>query len=214
MTTRVQALLISLVVLASTMWLAGCGHYVCQAGFGDTTCGSGGGGSLSQGNGNNTASVFVYAVDQGQTGATSGTIDGYELMSSSSSFGPISTYTAPTIPASDGGMGMAVAQKQFLYVGFGSTDEIFAWTVSSSGNLTAVSGSPFPATFLAGTPSGIGHDTMITDPAGANLFIADTAGSKIYVYQVGSGGVLTSATGSPLSLPSGFLPLNMTTDGL
>ena len=215
MTTRVQALCISIVLLASTMWLAGCGHYTCGAGFGDTTCGNGGGSSLNQGNGNSTASAFVYAVDQGQTGATSGTIDGYELVSSTApSFGPIATYTAPSIPPSDGGMGMAVAQKQFLYVGFGSAQELFGWTIGSNGSLTSISGSPFPASFLTGTPSGIGQKTMITDPAGANLFIADTFGSKIYVYQVGSAGVLTTATGSPLSLPSGFEPVNMATDGL
>jgi hypothetical protein len=213
MVIKVRALLVA-VLLPMTIWLAGCGHYTCQAGFGDTTCGSGGSTSLNQGNGSNTASAFVYAVDQGQTGASNGTIDGYELISSSSSFAPISTYTAPTIPAAEGGMGMAVAQKQFLYAGFAGSLEIFGWTISSSGNLTTISGSPFPATFLSGTPSGVGQDTMITDPAGANLFIADTFGSKIYVYQIGSGGVLTTGTGSPLSLPSGFEPVNMTTDGL
>lgn len=214
MMTRVQAVLISVALLVLTISLAGCGHYTCQTGLGDTTCGSSGNPTLSQNNGNNTASAFVYAVDQGQSGATSGTIDGYELVSSTSSFGPISTYTAPSIPPADGGMGMTVAQKQFLYVGFTSSLEIFGWTVSSTGNLTAISGSPFPAAFLSGTPSGMGVDTMITDPAGTNLFIADTLGNKIYVYQIGSGGVLTAGTGSPLTLPSGFEPLNMTTDGL
>src|SRR5579871_3123784 len=213
MVIRVRALLVAALLLM-TLSLAGCGHYTCGAGFGDTTCGSSGSPTLSQGNGQNTASAFVYAVDQGATGASNGTIDGYELNASSSSFGAISSYTAPTIPAAEGGMGMTVAQKQFLYVGFAGSLEIFGWTVSSSGALTSISGSPFPATFLSGTPSGIGQDTMITDPAGANLFIADTFGSKIYVYQIGSGGVLTSGTGSPLSMPSGFEPVNMTTDGL
>lgn len=213
MMMKVRALLVAAAVLM-TIWLAGCGHYACGVGFGATTCGSSGSPTLSQTGGTNTASAFVYAVDQGATGATSGTIDGFELISSSTSFGPISTYTAPTIPASDGGMGMAVAQKQFLYAGFGSALEIFGWTINSSGNLTAISGSPFPATFLSGTPSGIAQDTMITDPAGKNLFIVDMFGSKIYVYQIGSGGVLTSGTGSPLSLPAGFEPVNMATDGL
>lgn len=213
MTTRVNAVLISVALLAFTTGLAGCGHYTCQTGFGDTSCGSSGSPTLSQSGGTSTASAFVYAVDQGQTGATSGTIDGYQLNSSSTSFGPITTYTAPTIPAADGGIGMAVAQKQFLYAGFAGSLEIFGWTISSSGNLTSISGSPFPATFLNGTPAG-GPDTMITDPAGTNLFIADTLGNAIYVYQVGSGGVLTTGTGSPVSLPSGFLPINMTTDGL
>jgi hypothetical protein len=55
---------------------------------------------------------------------------------------------------------------------------------------------------------------MITDPAGANLFVADALANKIYVFQIGSGGVLTAATGSPLTLPSSFEPINMTTDGL
>lgn len=213
MVMKVRALLVAALLLI-TILLVGCGHYTCQTGLGDTTCGSSGSPTLSQSGGTNTASAFVYAVDQGQTGATSGMIDGYQVISSSSSFGPISTYTAPAIPPADGGMGMAVAQKQFLYVGFGSSQELFGWTITSTGNLTAISGSPYPATFLAGTPSGVGQDTMTTDPAGTNLFIADTFASKIYVYQIGSAGVLTSGTGSPLSLPSGFEPINMATDGL
>lgn len=203
------------VLLLATMWLAGCGHYVCGAGFGDTTCGSSGSGSLSQGTGTSSASAFVYAVDEGATGATNGTIDGYALISSTTpSFAAITSYTAPTVPVNQGGVGMVVAQDKYLYAGFGGAEELFAWTISSSGSLTTISGSPYTAPFLNGYIGSVGQDNMITDPTGSYLFISDAITAQIYAYQIGSGGVLTTASGSPLSLPSGFTPMNLGTDGL
>lgn len=201
-------------LLLATVWLAGCGHYTCQAGFGDTTCGSGGGGSLSQGTGSSSASAFVYAVDQGATGATNGTIDGYALISATTSFAPITTYTPPTVPVNQGGVGMVVAQAKYLYAGFGGAEQLFAWTIGSSGSLTTISGSPYTALFLNGFIGSVGQDNMITDPTGTYLFISDAITAQIYAYQIGSGGVLTTATGSPLSLPTGFTPMNLGTDGL
>jgi DNA-binding beta-propeller fold protein YncE len=55
---------------------------------------------------------------------------------------------------------------------------------------------------------------MITNPAGTLLFVADVNNKQIDVYQIGSGGGLTLASGSPLPLPSGFEPYNMAVDGL
>lgn len=212
--TRKDGVLSAAVLLLATVWLAGCGHYNCQAGFGDTTCGSGSGGGLSQGTGSSSASAFVYAVDQGATGATNGTIDGYALISATTSFAPIATYTPPTIPVNQGGVGMVVAQGKYLYAGFGGAEQLFAWTIGSSGSLTTISGSPYTAPFLNGFIGSVGQDNMITDATGTYLFISDAITSQIYAYQIGSGGVLTTATGSPLKLPSGFTPMNLGTDGL
>jgi hypothetical protein len=52
---------------------------------------------------------------------------------------------------------------------------------------------------------------MITNPAGTLLFLSDPVADEIFVYQIGSGGVLTPASGSPFQSPFG--PLNMATDG-
>ncbi len=209
-----KRILAAALLLLPTMWLAGCGHYTCKAGFGDTTCGTGGSGGLSQSGGTTSASAFVYAVDQGATGATTGTIDGYALITATTSFAPITSYTPPDVPANQGGVGMVVAQGKYLYAGFAGTEQLFAWTISSSGSLTTISGSPYTAAFLNGFIGSVGQDNMITDPTGTYLFISDAITSQIYAYQVGSGGVLTTATGSPLSLPTGFTPMNLGTDGL
>jgi hypothetical protein len=52
---------------------------------------------------------------------------------------------------------------------------------------------------------------MITNPAGTLLFFSDPVQNTIYIYQIGSGGVLTAAIGSPFPAP--IPPLNLTTDG-
>lgn len=212
--TMKHRVLSAVVLLLATMWLAGCGHYVCKTGFGNTTCGSGGGGGLSQSGGTSSASAFVYAVDQGATGATTGTIDGYALITSTNSFAPITSYTPPDIPLNQGGVGMVVAQGKYLYSGFAGTQQLFGWTIGSSGSLTTISGSPYTVTALNGFIGTVGQDNIITNPAGTFLFISDAITSQIYVYQVASGGVLTPATGSPLTLPLGFTPMNLGTDGL
>jgi len=109
-------------------------------------------------------------------------------------------------------MGMAVAQKKFLYTAFGSTDQIFGWSISTTGILSAVQNSPFSASFTTGATSTFDTPRVITNPAGTLLFIADEFVSQIFVYQIGSDGVLTAVTNSPFPVP--FSPGNMTTDGL
>jgi 6-phosphogluconolactonase len=203
-----------LVVLAvlGTMFLLACGgSYKCQVTFGASSCnpsgGSGtGGGTGSTGGGGSASSVFVYAIDD------AGTIDGYLLNNSAGTFAAISGYTAPAVPANDGGVGMAVANEQYLYAGFGSTDTLDGWTISSSGTLTAISGSPFTASFMSSVGGGFGISSIITNPAGTLLFFASTFQDEIYVFQVGSDGTLTAATGSPFA--AGISPVNLTTDGL
>jgi len=203
---------LSVLVLLLTMFLAACGgSYGCQVTFGSSTCtpsGTGittGGGGGGGGGGNGTL-AFAYAVNQG------GTIDGYTL--TGSTFALTNGYLAPVIPTSSGGVGMVVAQNQFLYVGFGVTDQIYGYTIDSSGNLATASGSPFPAPYLSNYIGGVGEAEMITNPAGTTLFVSDTGQGEIYAYTIGSGGVLTGVGGSPFSLPSGFQPMNLTTDGL
>jgi len=202
MDLKVRVLLV-MTVAAATLWLGGCGHYICDHTFGNASCTASGSG-FSQGGGSSAPGAYLYAVDQ------AGTIDGYAYNPSTSSFAAIPSYTAPTIPANLPGTGMVVAQKQYLYTVFASLGQIYGWSINSSGELTAISGSPFSAGYLVGNPEA-GTWGVITNPAGTLLFVADTSGESVYVYQIGSGGVLTVVSGAPFSVP--FFPGNMGTDG-
>ncbi len=205
MTIKLRVFVILTVALA-TMWMAGCGHYTCGLTFGSSTCGSSSATGLSSSTGSGTASAFVYAID------TAGTIDSYTLNNTAVTFAATPSYTAPTVPASDGGKGMVVAQSQFLYAGFGVTDQIFAWSIDSgNGALTTITGSPYTASFMSGVP--LNQQAMITNPAGSLLFIAVASPSEIYVYQIGSDGSLTPASGSPFSTGA-LQPGGLATDGL
>jgi hypothetical protein len=203
MTTKFRRLLVLTVGLA-TLGVSSCGHYKCGQTFGSSTCNSSGSGITSGGGTTNATSAFAFAVD------TAGTLDGYTLDTGAGTLQATSSYTAPTIPASDFGAGMVVAQGKYLYAAFGSSNQIFGWTVSSSGSLTAVTGSPYAASFVSGI-AGFGQRGMITNPAGTLLFFSDSIRDQINVYQIGSDGTLSAVPGSPFSVP--FTPVNMTTDG-
>ena len=209
MKTRAQAPLMSIVMLACTAWLAGCGHYVCQAGFGDTTCGSGSTGT-GTGSGGGTPSAFAYAVDQ------KGTMDGYVFSSSAKSMGPISGYTAPTIAANTGGVGTVVAQGKYLYAVIQDTQQIFGFQIGANGSLTSLSGFPVSIAGLTGiTATSYNQQVVITNPAGTLLFVDQFIPEQIFVYQIGSNGALTPAAGSPFSTLGQTLEAqNMAMDGL
>ena len=203
--------LLSVLVALGTMFLVNCNGFSC-GGFSSLPCGAGGGNGTGPfgggGGGGGSSSAFVFAVDQ------TGTIDGYTLNSTAGTFAATSSYTAPVIPTNSGGVGMVIAQKQFLYAGFGNVGEIYGYTISSTGTLTAIAGSPFSAPFLDEFGVGVGQAEMITNPGGTLLFISDTLQNEIYVFQIGSGGVLSAVTGSPFVLPAGFEAMNLATDGL
>jgi hypothetical protein len=217
MTMRVRASFLMITAAAMAMMgLTGCDHYVCGSGAilgGTCTAGSSSLGTTTSGS---ATAAFVFVADA--TGATSnGTIDGYTLNTSASTFGPTSTYTAPATPLNDGGVGMVVAQATYLYTGFGTTSTIYGWSIGSAGTLTALSGSPYAAPFMPYVPTGFGTQSIITNPAGTLLFFSAAAtgtgtnGPQVFVYQIGSGGALTAATGSPFAVP---FTGNLATDGL
>jgi hypothetical protein len=204
-----------LVPVAAMLMLPACGHYNCADGneFGPTVCNSTGSSGFGSGGsgGGSTNAAFAFAVD-GTGGTSNGTIDGYTLNTSANTFAATPSYTAPTIPPNDGGVGMVVAQSQYLYAGFGLAGELYGWTIDSTGNLTAVSGSPYAESFLVGVGGGYGINSIITNPAGTLLFLADTLGDSVYVFQIGTGGSLTAVSGSPF--PVSISPVNLATDGL
>lgn len=212
MTMKVRASFAALVL--ATLWLAGCDHYTCTSGatFGNSSCTATGSGLGGTGTGTGTAAAYVYAVDEGTTGAANGTIDGYALNTSAVTFGPIANYTAPTVPLNNGGVGMTVAQGIYLYAAFGAVNQIYGWTIGSSGALTAIGGSPFSSNAAGGYIGGVGAANMIVNPAGTLLFISDAVTSSVYVYSIGSGGVLTEV--GIFACPTGFTPMNLATDGL
>jgi len=208
MTMRVRAFLMLVAGLA-VMGLASCGHYTCSAGFGSSTCtssgppGLGGGGTTGS-----TTAAFVFVADATGT-ATTGTIDGYTLNTTASTFAATPSYTPPATPLNDSGVGLVVAQETYLYTGFGSTNTIYAWSIGTNGNLTAI-GTPYPASFMSLVPSGFGTQSIMVNPAGTLLFFSTFTGN-VYVYQIGTGGALTAVIGSPFSTPFGG---NLATDGL
>jgi hypothetical protein len=209
MTMRVRGFLMLVAGLAA-MGLASCGHYTCGAGFGSSSCTSSGPPSLSSsGGGGSATAAFVFVADATGT-STTGTIDGYTLNTTASTFGATPSYTAPATPLNDGGVGLVVAQKKYLYTGYGSTNTIYGWSIGTDGNLTAVSASPYAAPFMSLVPAGFGTQSIMVNPAGTLLFFSTFTGN-IYVYQIGSGGALTAAIGSPFSAPFGG---NLATDGL
>ncbi len=212
MKMQVRIGLVLMLALAA-LGLSSCDHYVCGANFGNSTC-TGGATTLSQSGGGSTSAAFVFAVDSNNGGAN-GSIDGFTIDTTNNTFQATTSYTAPTVPANNGGVGMAVAQKQFLYAAFGN-GQLFGWTISSTGSLTSVAGSPFAAPFLADYVIAVGEAYMITNPAGTYLYVSAQSANQIYGFQIGSSGVLTAITGSPFSavFPLGGGPNNLAIDGL
>lgn len=212
MTIRVRALSI-VVALATSVLSVGCGyHYKCGITFGASTCTTSGSGINSGGGGgtgtNSTPTAFAYYVNQ------AGTMDGFQIDTTAGTFAAIPNYTAPLISPSDESIGVAIAQKKFMYTGFFTSGLIYGWSIASNGGLTAVPNSPYSVGYLGGIGfTGYPQMNIITNPAGTLLFIADAGNAVIYVYQIGSDGSLTAAPGSPL-LTGSFQPWNMATDGL
>jgi len=206
MAMKVKVLLSSVLVLSMT-WLVSCsGHYHCGTSFGGGPC-TGTTTTTSSGN----ANAYAYAVDQ------SGTMDGYALNATAATFGPVSTYVAPKIPTNKGGVGVVVAQGKYLYAVFQDVQQIYGWSIDSSGNLTALTtGFPLSLPSLSGINDlSYNQQVVITNPAGTLMFISDATSEEILVYQISNTGALTAATGSPFSTSDVSLsPQNMGMDGL
>jgi 6-phosphogluconolactonase len=208
-----QVLLGSLVISAATL-LASCGHSPAECPettFGNTSCSSSssssGGGTFNGGGGGggSTPTAFAFAIDTG------GTVDGYGIFASNNTFASL-TNTPPAIPANDPGVGMVVAQKQFIYAALEVSGEIGGWSFNSStGALAPLTG--FPVALALNLPNVTYNQYNVgVNPNGTLLFIADTGLSQIFVFQISSTGALTPAPGSPFPTP--IQPGNLTTDGL
>jgi len=185
------------VVLAATTWLAGCGHYVCGATFGNSSCSSGGGG----GNTNAGGGTYLFIADAGG-------IQGEVLDTTDKTMKLTGTASVSTnVP----GSWMAVV-KNYLYTGYPGINAIYGWSINGDGTLTGITGmDPLSVPYLSGnTQSGL--QTMVANPAGTLMFVLDQASDAVHVYQIASG-VLTELSSSLLTLPSGFTPVNLAMDG-
>jgi len=211
MTMRIQASLV-LILAVAMMGLASCDHYNCSSGptLG-ASCSSSGSPSLSGGGTTSTAAT-AYAYDIVQTGA----INGIAFTNTGSTLANISGFTAPAVPTSDPSSELVVAQKQFLYGTFPDSELLYGWTIdASTGNLTAVTGSPFSVAALGGlvvNSTGVNLTGVVVNPAGTVLFVADEGNGEILSYLIGTGGVLTA--GPTISTIGAVQPWNLAIDGL
>jgi 6-phosphogluconolactonase (cycloisomerase 2 family) len=212
---KLAKIVLAVASLAWVLGLAGCSTKGCSTAVSGSTGGTGGTGSGSSttsgtctitGTGS-TSSIYAYAVDQ------AGTVDSYALNTSANTLASTGV-TGPTIAANGGGVGMVVAQGQYVYVVLQIVQQIYGFSISSTGTLTALNGFPIPLSAIGGIPAdGFAQNSVITNPAGTLLFISSATDEQIAVYQIGSDGSLTAANGSPFAIP-GFQPQNLAMDGL
>jgi len=214
MTMRVRASLMLMVAVA-IMGLASCDHYNCNTGatFGGSCTASGSGlGTTGTGTGSsgNSGLALVYYLSNNEVGSLE--------LSTADTFIDTPSFVMPQLPTGYIGSGIAIAQQQFVYVPYASSggEELFAWSIdSSTGALTALSGSPYAAPYVGGMVlSNYITTQVITNPAGTLLFFADAEDDQIDVFQIDpTTGLLTAAPGSPFST-GGVQPWNLSTDGL
>jgi 6-phosphogluconolactonase (cycloisomerase 2 family) len=108
-----------------------------------------------------------------------------------------------TIPGNQGGFGIvANPAVTFLYADDVTNGGIDAFSVSSSGVLSSISGSPFPMPSDWAPPQ---VDNIAIDPAGKFLYTPDAASNAIVGFTInGSTGALAPMSGSPF--PAGASP--------
>jgi 6-phosphogluconolactonase (cycloisomerase 2 family) len=126
----------------------------------------------------------------------------------------IPNYVAPALPGTPTRSASTIAQKKFLYTAIGDTTQLFAWSISNSGLLSGLSGSPYSAPYSAGFPiSAQSISPIITNSAGTFLYIGDAANSQIHVFSIDSTtGLLTEISSSPFSTGA-VQPWNLAMDG-
>ena len=194
-------LLLSFVLVLSTMWTIGCGHYTCGTTFGNATCTPSGGGISGGGGGggnNISQTAFVYFMDD--TSAEMA-LEGLNV-ANSETFAPIPTFVSPSFPVNtlgDNG-GIAIVNKNFLYMPF-ANGSLYGFSIdAATGALSPV---PNPILMLSGT-----GDVIAADPNGAVLFVGGSAGISTFTVNTNDGSL------TPIGItPTVGLPTQITTDG-
>jgi 6-phosphogluconolactonase (cycloisomerase 2 family) len=194
-------LLLSFVLVLSTMWTIGCGHYTCGTTFGNATCTPSGGGISGGGGGGNTISqtAFVYFMDD--TSAEMA-LEGLNV-ANSQTFAPIPTFVSPTFPVNTLGAngGIAIVNKNFLYLPF-ANGSLYGFSIdAATGALSPV---PNPVLTLSGS-----GETIAADPNGAVLFVGVPTGISTFTVNANDGSLTPIGTTTTGSTPS-----QIATDGL
>ena len=194
MAMKVRVLLSSVVVL-TTMWLAGCGHYVCSTTFGNSSCTAPSGGISQGGSGTGTPAAFDFFQDSGSLNAA--------IVDTSGNFDLIPNFVSPPQTLSGIG-GMVIVQKQWLYIALTGGLSIEAYSIDGkTGALTAISGQPF---------SSPNTNAITADPAGKFLFLCGADNDQVTVFAINqTSGALTQVGSFPVGV--GFAE-QATTDGL
>ncbi len=194
MATKVRLLLSSSVLLLSTIWLIGCGHYSCGTTFGSATCAPGTGGiSTGTGGGNSIAvTAFVYFMDPS---AGQLALEGLNV-ADSQTFAPVSSFVSPVLPQFTDG-GIVMVNKSFLYLPFPGNGTLFGFSIdATSGALTAVPNSPYTNVSFP--------ESIAADPKGAVLFVGGSAGITAFTVSPTDGSLtfvgLTPTTAGPTQL--------------
>jgi 6-phosphogluconolactonase (cycloisomerase 2 family) len=200
------------ILILGTLVLSSCGYkYKCGITFGASTCTPSGSGIGTTGNG--TSVAFAFNI------VGTGTINGISLTSGTgAALQNISGFTAPTVPSGDVSSELVIAQKQFVYAAFPGSQSLYGWSIDpTTGNLTAVSGSPYSVVSLGGVipnSTGVNMSAIAVNPAGTLLYIAGAGFGEIDAYQISSTGTLTQVPGAPFSTIGTIQPRNLSFDGL
>lgn len=193
MAMKVRVLL-SLVAVLATVWLAGCGHYQCGATFGSSTCSSSSGGGLGNGGGPANVAAFDYFLNMGVTDAA--------FVDTSGNLSLVPNFVHPNLLQTGGGS-MMIVQKKWLYQAIGL--KTYAYSIDGgTGALTVITGSPFVSPNAE-------VDSIASDPAGKFLFESGANGQQVTVFAIDqTSGALSTVGSSPTPAFAGQL----TTDGL
>jgi len=126
---------------------------------------------------------FLFASDRSQS-----QLDGFSIDQTT---GALTTIVGSPFSTGTLGFPSSLASppgSNFLYASdIGSVE---AFTVSSAGVPSAISGSPFP----------LGSGLLATAPSGGFLYAADPRG-RVAAFTIGSTGALTQVPGSPFTIP-------------
>jgi len=145
---------------------------------------------------------FLYITAAIQSGTeTLGGIAAFSLNAGVPTFIGL-TETNATDPS-----GLAISPNgSYLYTANATASSVSAYSISSAGTLTEVTGSPLSAGFQRPV-------ALIVDPQSQYLYVADQGGNKVYSFTISSGtGLPAAVTDSPFASESSpsFLTLDPT----
>lgn len=147
---------------------------------------------------------FLYVADAGKIDALQVTNDGTGTLTAV----PGSPFTSGT------NLYLTVdPMNRFVFAADeDSPGGVRAFTINSStGALTAVPGSPFPIN--SNSNGSIQPGQIVVDGSGSFVYVTIPSTGQIAAFSIGSGGVLTSISGSPFAAGSGAFALAATING-